>query len=88
MAKSKVLSVKHVSFVDDKSGELIVGRQLWLLTPTKDPEWNGYAAEKLWFPEKHEMYDMVGGLTYGTELLIDYNRKGKPEELIVCDDVP
>lgn len=87
MAKSKVLSVKHVSFVDDKSGELIVGRQLWLLTPTKDPEWNGNAVEKLWFPEKHELYDTVGGLTYGTELLIEYNRKGKPEELIVCGSV-
>lgn len=83
MAKSKVLAVKNVKFTDDKTGELVVGRQLWLLTPTKDPEWNGNAVEKLWFKEDDSRYEMVGGLTCGTELLIEYNRKGKPEELMV-----
>ena len=85
MAKSKVLAVKNVKFNDEKTGELVVGRQLWLLTPTRDPEWNGNAVEKLWFKEDHDLYGMVGGLTYGTDLMIEYNRKGKPEELVVLD---
>lgn len=83
MAKSKVLAVKNVKFTDESSGELIVGRQLWLLTPTRDPEWNGNAVEKLWFREDHELYGLVGSLEYGSELMIEYNRKGKPEELMV-----
>ena len=83
MAKSKVLGVHDVKFTDDKTGELVVGRQLWLLTPTKDPAWNGNAVEKLWFRDDDERYDMVGSLAYGTELMIEYNRKGKPEELVV-----
>lgn len=85
MAKSKVLAVKNVKFKDDNTGELVVGRQLWLLTPTRDPEWNGNAVEKLWFKEDHEYYNMVAGLTYGTDLMIEYNRKGKPEDLVVID---
>lgn len=87
MAKSKVLTVRDLSFSDERTGELIEGRQLWLLTPTKDPDWNGYEVEKVWLKINHELYETVGQLRHGMEVMIDYNRKGKPEDIVICSDV-
>lgn len=83
MANSKVLAVKNVKFTDQSTGELIIGRSLFLHTPTLDPDWNGYSVDKLWFPETDSRYGFVGSLKPGDELMIEYNRKGKPEEMLV-----
>lgn len=82
MSKSKVLAVKNVKFTDEQ-GVLIIGRSLFLHTPTLDPDWNGFSVDKLWFPETDTRYSFVGTLRPGQELLIEYNRKGKPEEMVL-----
>lgn len=84
MPKSKVLAVKNVKF-NDEQGVPIIGRSLFLHTPTLDPAWNGFSVDKLWFPDTDSRYSFVGSLRSGQELLIEYNRKGKPEEIVLAE---
>lgn len=83
MANSKVLAVKDVKFTDDKTGELVVGRQLWTCTPSKDPDWNGYIVEKNWFREDHELYDWVRTLEHDQLVMLEYNGRGKLEDIVL-----
>ena len=79
----KVLTVRDLDFVDDK-GKQIVGMQLWVCGETADPGWNGWEVVKIWIPEGSVLEPQVMDLKHDDEILIEFNRKGKPAKIEVA----
>lgn len=78
----KVLTVRDVEFKDDRNNQ-VKGQQLWLLGETEEPEWNGHEIIKLWIPDGHELENKVTELSHGDDVIIEFNRRGKPTKIEV-----
>lgn len=77
MQKCKVLGIKEVDFNEEKSGERVTGRQLWVSSETRDPVWNGQEVIKIWCKIGSDMYDLCDQLENGDEIMVEFNRRGK-----------
>lgn len=77
MEKVKVLGVKKVNFVNDDTGEVIAGSQLWLGAETPDEAWNGVEVFKIWVPDGHGLKAAVDALEPYQDIMIQLDRKGK-----------
>lgn len=77
MDKVKVLGVKHVDFVNEASGERIVGAQLWLGAETPDEAWNGAEVFKVWIAEGNLLGPQVYALRPYEDIQVRFDRKGK-----------
>lgn len=77
MQKCKVLGIKEVDFTDEKSGERVTGRQLWVSSETRDPAWNGQEVIKIWCKTGSDMHAQCDQLDNGDEILVEFNRRGK-----------
>ena len=82
MVEFKVLTVRDVSFKDDK-GKQVEGMQLWLSTPNSDAGWRGMEILKLWISSDSPFVDTVDALQADQTLRISFNRYGKPNEMEV-----
>lgn len=77
MQECKVLAIKKVDFVDQNSGESITGYQLWVLSDTRDPVWNGREVIKIWCKSGSDMYANCDKLDNDDIILVEFNRRGK-----------
>lgn len=77
MEKVKVLGVKHVDFVNDETGERIVGSQFWLGAETPDEAWNGHEVFKVWFADTNALKPQVDQLMAYQDIEVQFDRKGK-----------
>lgn len=75
--KFEVLTVRDVSFKDEKSDRQIEGMQLWLTGQTEDKSWNGWEVFKIWVDGKSNMAADVHLLRRGDHVQVDYDRRGK-----------
>lgn len=77
MNEFKVLSVKDVSFVDDR-GKDVSGQQLWLLGQTQEPGWrDGYEVIKAWIPDGDPRENLVADLQLDDRVYVEFSRRGK-----------
>ena len=83
MQKCKVLGIKEVDFTDEKSGECVTGRQLWVSSETRDPAWNGQEVIKIWCKGGSDMHVKCDQLENGDEIMVEFNRRGKA----ICFDL-
>lgn len=86
MEKCKVLGVKHVSFMNEATGEQVTGSQLWLGAGTVDEAWNDYEVFKVWFPEGNGLKGLVDSLTHGTIVNVRFDRRGKKVLALTVED--
>lgn len=77
-SKFEVLTVRDISFKDEKSGRQIEGMQLWLTGQSDDPSWNGWEVFKLWIPSGSAMAADVHQLRRCDHVQVDFGRNGKP----------
>lgn len=77
MEKCKVLGVKHISFTNEETGELVSGSQLWLGAETVDEAWNDWEVFKVWFAEGNGLKPLVDSLEHGTMVNVRFDRRGK-----------
>lgn len=77
MEKVKVLGVKKVNFVNEDTGEAIIGSQLWLGAETPEETWNGNEVFKIWVPDGHGLKGAVDALEPYQDIEIQLDRKGK-----------
>lgn len=77
MNEAKVLAVKNVRFTNDSTGELVVGRQIWLHMETLDPAWNGWEVFKVWAPDGSDLYGLAGTLRVDDIVRLGLTRTGK-----------
>lgn len=77
MEKVKVLGVKKVNFINDDTGEVIEGSQLWLGAETPDEAWNGNEVFKIWVPAGHGLKAAVDALEPYQDIQIKLDRRGK-----------
>ena len=77
MQKCKVLAIKKVDFTAQKSGERIVGSQLWVMAETRDPVWSGREIIKIWIAEGSAMVETLQQVTNDDDILVEFNRRGK-----------
>lgn len=73
----KVLAVRRLDFKDDNN-QPVKGRQLWVCSSSEDPQWNGHEVLKIWIPDGDPKEADVCAMLHGDEVLIDFNRRGKP----------
>lgn len=74
----EVLTIRDISFKDQKSDRQIEGMQLWLTGATDDKSWNGWEVFKLWIDSNSAMASDVHQLRRGDHVQIDFGRNGKP----------
>lgn len=77
MQECKVLAIKKVDFTDPKTGERVVGSQLWVMAETRDPVWSGREIIKIWIPEGSAMEETLQQVTNDDDILVEFNRRGK-----------
>lgn len=77
MNEAKVLATKYVKFTDDDSGELIEGRQIWVMMETPDPDWSGWEVFKIWAAVGTDMFALSGTLRTDDIVRLSLSRKGK-----------
>lgn len=82
MVEYKVLTVRDVSFTDDK-GKEVQGLQLWCSSPSDAPGWRGVEVMKLWIPSDSIFVNTVDALKPDNLLNITFNRFGKPSSIDV-----
>ena len=83
MNEMKVLTVRDVSFTDDR-GKEVSGQQLWLIDPTNEAGWNGWEVLKLWIPDDSPLRQVVCDLKHDDMILVEFNRRGKPAQIVPC----
>lgn len=84
MHEMKVLTVRDVSFTDD-SGREVSGQQLWLTAPIADSGWrHGFEVLKLWISDGSPLSDMVAILGPNDVVRIEFNRRGKPQQIVLA----
>lgn len=76
--KFEVLTVRDISFKDDKSGRQIEGMQLWLIGESQDKSWNGWEVLKLWIDANSPMAVDVHQLRRCDHVQVSFGRNGKP----------
>ncbi len=76
----KVLTVRDLDFTDDQ-GRRVKGQQLWLLGPTKDPQWNGYEVLKVWIADGNPLETIVSQLRLDDNIQVTFDRRGKPLDI-------
>ena len=84
MQEFKVLTVRDVSYKDDK-GKQVEGMQLWCSTPSSEAGWRGAEILKLWISSDSAFVDTVDCLKAGDVLNIAFNRYGKPTSIEVIN---
>lgn len=78
MNEFKVLSVKEVSFEDDRTGKPVTGQQLWLCGQTNEPGWlDGYEVVKAWIPDGDPREALVSTLQRDEIVIVEFSRRGK-----------
>lgn len=77
MQECKVLAVKKVDFTNQDSGDRIVGHQIYVSSPTRDPAWNGTEVIKCWVPDGSPMESNALLLSNGDTVMVEFNRRGK-----------
>jgi hypothetical protein len=77
MQECKVLGIKKVDFTDQSTGQQITGDQLWVLSDTRDPVWNGREVIKIWVPSGCDMSAKLPQLENDDIILVEFNRRGK-----------
>lgn len=77
MNEAKVLAVKYVKFTNDGTGELIEGRQVWMMMETPDPAWNGWEVFKVWAAAGTDMFALAGSLRCDDVVRLSLTRTGK-----------
>ena len=82
MNEFKVLTVRDISFTDDR-GKEVSGMQLWVCGETADKEWNGWEVVKIWIPDGHVLEGIVASLKHDDLIFIEFNRRGKPQKIEV-----
>lgn len=82
MQEFKVLTVRDVSFKDDK-GHQVEGMQLWCSTPSSDAGWRGSEILKIWISSDSAFVGTVDCLKEGDMIHISFNRYGKPQTIEV-----
>lgn len=75
--KFEVLTVRDISFKDDKSGRQIEGMQLWLIGESQDKTWNGWEVLKIWVDSNSSMAVDVHQLRRGDHVQVSFGRNGK-----------
>lgn len=75
--KHEVLTVRNISFTDDKSGRQISGKQIWLISPSSDPSWNGFEVFKVWVDANSSMITDAAQLRRGDFVQASFGRNGK-----------
>ena len=77
MQKCKVLGIRVINGVDRETGERFEGRQLWVSSETRDPDWNGHEVIKIWCKSGTDMHSKCDSLSNGDDILVEFNRRGK-----------
>lgn len=75
--KYEVLTVRDISFNDEKSGRKVEGMQLWLLGQSSDPSWNGFEVFKIWINSGSNLAADVHQLRRGDHVQVSFGRNGK-----------
>lgn len=73
----KVLTVRDLDFLDDNKRP-VKGQQLWALSESSDPQWNGWEVVKIWIPDGHSMETLVSQLHLDDMIEVQFDRRGKP----------
>ena len=73
----EALTVRDLDF-KDQSGKPVQGMQLWVVSESQEPGWNGYEVAKLWFPSGHRCESDVASLKHGDHVEVTFDRRGKP----------
>ena len=76
--KFEVLTVRDISFKDEKTGRQIEGMQLWITGESSDPSWNGWEVFKIWIDSKSNLAVDVHQLRRGDHIQVAFGRNGKP----------
>lgn len=82
MFEFEVLTVRDLDFTDDR-GKPVSGQQLWLISVSPEPEWNGHEVSKVWIPDGHKLESDVAQLQHGDKIGIQFDRRGKPVSISV-----
>lgn len=82
MGVYEVLTVRDVSFTDDKNRP-VSGMQIWCGCESTDPAWNGYEVTKFWIADGHKLETIAASLKRGDVIRIQFDRRGKPFEIEV-----
>lgn len=77
-SKFEVLTVRDISFKDQKSDRQIEGMQVWLTGQTDDPSWNGWEVFKIWIDANSRLAVDVRSLRRCDHVQVDFGRNGKP----------
>lgn len=76
--KFEVLTVRDISFKDEKTNRQIEGMQLWLIGESQDKAWNGWEVLKVWIDAGSSMAADVHLLRRGDNVQVSFGRNGKP----------
>lgn len=80
MYKYKVLTVRDLDFLDENKRQ-VKGQQLWVLSESSDPQWNGWEVSKIWIPDGHAKETVVSQLRINDMIQVSFDRRGKPVEI-------
>ena len=73
----EVLTVRDLDFQDQQNRQ-VKGMQLWLIRSTDDKAWNGWEVLKVWISDGHRLESDVAALKRGDQVVISWDRRGKP----------